>query len=69
MRLYIKERRQAAGVFQAQLARAMGVNQSVVFRWEHGEHNPAADKLPKLAEIFHCTVNELYTPPAADAAS
>lgn len=66
MILRIKEKRTEAGLSQAQVARAMEVNQSVVYRWETGEGNPSIDKLPRLAALFKCTIDDLY---AADAAS
>lgn len=70
MAMLIKKRRQAAGLSKAQVARLMQVNQSQVSRWETGEHTPTADRLPQLAAMFHCTIDDLFAKDtAADAAS
>ena len=56
----IKELREAAGLSQADVVRAMGVNQAAVFRWEIGETMPRASKLPALADLFGCSIDELF---------
>ncbi len=64
----IKELREKAGLTQTQLADCMGVDQAAVHRWEIGKAMPRAAKLPELAELLHCTIDELYSrdsPPAA----
>lgn len=38
----------------------MGVDQTAVHRWELGKAMPRAAKLPELAELLHCTIDELY---------
>lgn len=46
----------------------MGVDQAAVHRWEIGKAMPRAAKLPELAALLHCTIDELYSrdsPPAA----
>ena len=37
----------------------MGVTDGCVYQWETGLSNPSIDKLPKLAEFYGCTVDEL----------
>lgn len=71
----IRKLREAAGLTQADVVRAFGVDAAAVVRWESGATMPRADKLPKLAQLFGCTIDELYgddSPPApstAEAAS
>lgn len=54
------ELRAAAGYSRADLARIFGVNPSAVFRWETGNALPRAEKLPQLADLFNCTIDELF---------
>lgn len=37
----------------------MDVSMVSIWQWETGRNNPSADKLPKLAEFYGCTVDEL----------
>ena len=55
----IKTLREKAGLKQADLARKLNVGQSAVSMWETGLAMPRTDKLPELAEILGCTVDEL----------
>ena len=64
----IRELREQAGLTQDQIAEHMGVDQAAVHRWEIGKAMPRAAKLPELAALLHCTIDELYSrdsPPAA----
>lgn len=63
----IKELREKAGLTQAELAERMNVDAAAVHRWEIGKAMPRAAKLPDLAELLHCTIDELYSrdPPSA----
>lgn len=56
----IKELREAAGLSQADVVRAMGVDQAAVFRWEQGLAMPRAAKLPQLADLLGCTIDALF---------
>ena len=56
----IKEFRLKAGLTQHQLAERMGVLQTTVSMWETGQGKPRTDKLPQLARILGCTIDELY---------
>lgn len=57
----IRELRQAMGMTQAQLAKAMEMkSSSTVTMWEIGDRNPTSEVLPKLAKVLGCTVNDLY---------
>ncbi len=66
----IREHREKLGMTKSELAQIMGVDASAVTRWETGEAMPRASKLPKLADLFGCTIDELYGrtgPPSAQA--
>ena len=56
----IKERREALGLTRVQLADRMGVSKVAVRKWEMGMTNPSADKLPALAGLLGCTIDELF---------
>ncbi len=56
----IKEYRELRELSQRDLANYLGVDQSAVAKWETGVSLPSADKLPKLAQILGCTIDELY---------
>lgn len=60
----IKILREKAGLTQHQLGQMLKVGQSAVAMWEAGESSPRADKLPELARILGCTIDELYGQPA-----
>jgi len=66
----IRKYREAAGLLKSELAKKMGVSNSTVFRWEAGEDYPAANKLPALAAVLGCTIDELFgrDPPDQDSA-
>ena len=54
-----KRRLQAAVPTQREVAKALGVENSAVSKWERGINKPRADKLPQLAKLYKCTVDEL----------
>lgn len=56
----IKDLRIKKGYSQQQLAALVGTTQAAVAMWETGARFPRADKLPKLAEVLGCTVNDLF---------
>ena len=56
----VAELRKAVGISQFQLAVKVGVTSSAVAAWETGRNTPHTDMLPKLAEVFGCTIDELY---------
>lgn len=59
----IRKLREAAGLSKTDVAREMGVDLAAVSRWDSGESMPRAAKLPKLAELFHCSIDELFREP------
>ena len=56
----IKRFRNKLNISQAALADSMRVAQQAVAKWETGEAMPRADKLPELARILGCTIDELF---------
>ena len=51
--------REKEGLTQAQVAAIMRTHQSAVAYWESGKSLPRPDKLPALAALYHCTIDEL----------
>ena len=56
----IRELRELKGVSRKQIADAVGVSDVAVYYWEIGRQKPSADKLPKLAELLGCSIDELF---------
>lgn len=54
-----REARIKAGKTVREVMFEMGVSDAAVYMWESGENKPQADKLPKLAKLYGCTVDEL----------
>ncbi|WP_337799633.1 helix-turn-helix transcriptional regulator [Phascolarctobacterium succinatutens] len=59
----IKKAREKVGLTQQELANELGVVQSTVAMWETQNSLPRADKLPMLAKILGCTIEELLDVP------
>lgn len=55
----IKMLRKRSGLTQKDVAMCVGVSQVSVWRWEHGLSLPTASKLPTIAKMFGCTVDDL----------
>lgn len=64
-KLHIRELREAAGYTQAELAKAIGVTSVMVCQWESGAKMPMSQRLPKLAAVLHCTIDQLFGREAA----
>ena len=52
---------------QYELAARMGVKQASVCAWESGENYPSVENLMKLADIFHCSIDEVLGRKSASA--
>lgn len=64
----IKELREAKGLYQSQVADALGVSQAAVAKWEAGQAMPTADKLPQLALLFSVPIDAIFgREPPSDA--
>lgn len=53
----------AAGLTREAVAKICGVDRSTVTRWENGNFSPRTDKLPIIAKILGCTIDELLQEP------
>lgn len=58
--IHIQKLRQAANLTQLQVSEKLNVTPSTVAKWETGSSFPRASLLPTLADLFHCTIDELY---------
>lgn len=56
----LKRLREKAGITQAALADALGVDRTTVTTWEIGRSFPRAELLPKLAAALGCEIGELF---------
>lgn len=66
--MLIKQHRMRAGLRQEDIAEKLGIDRSAVAKWEAGESLPRADKLPQLARLLNCTVDELLGDGERDSA-
>lgn len=55
----LKERRQAAGMSQEEVASLVNVDQAAVSNWERGVNPPLPKYQRMLAKLYGCTVDEL----------
>lgn len=51
--------RQAAGLTQIELGKAIGVQHSSIAHWEWSEKPPRGEVLPLLAEVLNVTIEEI----------
>lgn len=58
--IFIKDKRLKSNLTQVEFAKIVGVAQSTVAEWEAGRSAPLTSKLPQIAEVLHCTVNDLF---------
>lgn len=55
----LKKLRLRSGMTQQELAEKLHVTQGAVSQWELGGSSPTVRKLPEIARLFECTVDEL----------
>lgn len=56
----MRERRLRGAIpTQSEVAKILGVKPSTVSKWERGAAKPRADKLPQIAKLYGCTIEEL----------
>lgn len=46
---------------QNQVAQKLNITQQAYAKWESGKSNPRTDKLPELATIFECSIDDLFS--------
>lgn len=56
----LKQLRIKAGLCQSDLAKTLGISRTTVSMWEIGAGFPRADKLPELAKILDCSIDDLF---------
>lgn len=59
MKLNLKQLRTSAGLTQEEVAKAIAISRTTVAMWESNDALPRTDKLPLLASLYHCTIDEL----------
>ena len=52
--------RKKKGLSQADLAKQLGVTFQAVSKWETARSAPDISLLPKMADIFGCTLDEIF---------
>lgn len=58
--LNIRLYRERANLKQNELADMLHLTQSAIAKWETGEAIPRGDKLPQLAKILNCSIEDLF---------
>ena len=56
----LKELREKANLTQESLAKLINVDRSTIAKWETGEASPRSNKLPTLANVLNCTIDDLF---------
>lgn len=56
-----KNARVKAGLSVATVMKELGVSDAAVYQWETGVTLPNAKRLPEIARLYGCTVDELLT--------
>ena len=62
MKNEVRERREAAGMSQADLAAAVGVTRQTINAIERERYDPSLELAFKLAAHFDCAIEELFDP-------
>lgn len=58
----IRKLRIAKNLTQAEFAEILGYSShSAITMWETGQRKPPSDKLPAIARILGCSIDELYS--------
>ena len=53
--------RKKANLTQAEVADVFGISAASVSQWETGRNLPAAEKLPEIAALYKCSIDELFS--------
>ncbi|WP_164512774.1 helix-turn-helix transcriptional regulator [Leucobacter chromiireducens] len=67
MRNDVRALRTAAGWSQVQLAEALGVSRQTINALETGKYDPSLPLAFGISRVFGRTIEEIFTPDAADA--
>lgn len=63
----IKELRAKQNLTQGALALKLGCSQQAVGQWESGVASPRVEQLPRIAELLHCKIDDLFEEVNEDA--
>lgn len=55
-----REQRIKAGLTVADVMKALSVSDAAVYQWETGVNMPAGKRLPDIAKLYGCTVDDLF---------
>ena len=58
----LAEHRKARGLSQQGLAEALGVSRQTVISLEKGRYDPSLPLAFRLAKVFDCNIEDLFTP-------
>ena len=61
MKEKIKKKREEAGLRQEDVAEKLGLDQSAISMWETGACKPRTSLLPKIAALYGCTIDDLFS--------
>ncbi len=56
----IKEFREKKGITQGELAKLTGVRRETIVHLENGRYNPSLRLAMDIAEVFGCTVEDIF---------
>lgn len=62
MKNHVRERRDDAGLSQADLASAVGVTRQTINAIERERYDPSLELAFKLADYFDCRIEDLFDP-------
>ena len=56
----LKEIRMQNGLTQKEVAEYLCISPQSISKWENGEATPSIEFLPKLSELFNCSIDDLF---------
>lgn len=56
----LRECREKAGLTREEVAAAMNISKDAVKKWETGKAMPVASKLPAIANLYGCAIDDLF---------
>ena len=51
--------REKSGLSVAEVSKALNVSDAAIYSWETNAYLPKTEKLPEIAKLYGCTVDEL----------
>jgi len=58
----IKAARVNAGLTQKDVAKALGVSETTVIKWEKGTSVPLADKFVEMCKLYNVSMDDVFLP-------